>query len=128
MGGKSVHCEGQNAALYWVLLLKPITTTLLGPLTDNNTETAAYASKPEMRNRAMHMLSGMRLGQCRRASMHGRMGLRFAHLLWLEEVHIVDGVPPDVGHHVQEQVVPLQLVLNQRVPLRIASQTNRLHI
>lgn len=45
-----------------------------------------------------------------------RVHLRVA--LGLEDEHVVDDVAADVGHHLQEQVVALQLVLHQRVALR----------
>ena len=36
--------------------------------------------------------------------------------------HVVDDVAADLRHHLHKQVVPLQLVLNQRVTLRVATQ------
>ena len=48
------------------------------------------------------------------------------HLGGIKLVHIIDGVTPNLGHHVQEQIVPLQLVLHQGIPLGVAAQPHSL--
>lgn len=49
-------------------------------------------------------------------------------LFWLEQVDVVDSVPSDVCHHVQEQIVSLQLILHQGIPLCIPSQAHSLNM